>query len=86
MALNIKRLENLPHPPEKPSGDQVYVEQPGKCAEGSKNYEENINDGKRLSLIRGYIAKLYERKKGVKKQRKDKRKSFNDAIRRLNIL
>lgn len=86
MALNIKRLENLPHPTEQVSDDQVPVEEPGRGAEGSKNYEESINDSKRFSLVRGYVEAIYEKRKNAKSKLKDKRKTFADAIKRLNIL
>lgn len=80
MALNIKRLERLPHPTEQVSNDQVPVEEPGRGAEGSKNYEDNINDSKRLSLIRGYVEAIHEDQKSPKKKHKDKHKQTRKNI------
>ncbi|AYF44438.1 hypothetical protein BALOs_1437 [Halobacteriovorax sp. BALOs_7] len=80
MALNIKRLERLPHPTEQVNNDQVPVEEPGRGAEGSKNYEDNINDSKRFSLVRGYVEAIYRDQKNPKKKRKEKRKNFFKSI------
>lgn len=86
MALNVKILENLPHPVEDIKPDETPVHAANSGQDGSKNNEELLNDSKRMSLIKSYIKQLYLKRKNQKESARKKVRKIADAIKKLNIL
>ncbi len=68
MALNIKKLENLPHPTKEINSDQTPVERPHSSCEGHDDYQQANNDSKRFSLIMSFVEKLRKRRKAGSKK------------------